>query len=151
MRIQRTEDGGRNSEVEVRKANLTNPASAFWIQDSGFGVLNSRAFTLIELLVYISVFAIIATFATQVFFQGRDTSHALLRSADDISRAVHAGEHWREDIRTATAAPRVGEENGRAVIAIPHGTNTTFYTHFNNTVWRLPPDSPAWKIGRAHV
>ena len=158
MRIHRAEDGGRTSEfgirtseVEVRKANLTNPASAFWVQDSGFGVLNSRAFTLIECLVYISVFAIIATFATQVFFQGRDTSHALLRSADDISRAVHAGEHWREEIRTATAAPRIGEENGRAVIAISHGTNTTFYTHFNNTVWRLPPGSPAWTPALARV
>ena len=103
------------------------------------------------MLVYLSVFAIIATFATQVFFQGRDTSHALLRSADDISRAIHAGEKWRAEIRTATAPPRFIEENGHQCLAIAHGTNTIVYAHADNTIWRRERAGAPWILALAGV
>ena len=67
---------------------------------------HSRGFSLIECLVYISVFALLMTLAMQLFFQTRDSADRLRRNADDLTRALHAGELWREEIRAATASPR---------------------------------------------
>ena len=89
--------------------------------------------------------------ATQVFFQTRDSSDRLRRNADDITRALHAGERWREDIRTATGAPRVVEENGQVWLAVPRGTNLTVYTHFKTGVWRQESTNAPWSPALTRV
>jgi len=111
----------------------------------------SPAFSLIECLVYISVFALVMFLAMQVFFQTRDSSDRLRRNADDITRALQAGERWREDIRTATGAPRVVEENSQVWLAIPRGTNLTVYTRFKTGVWRQEHTNAAWSPALAGV
>ncbi|NBR87379.1 MAG: type II secretion system protein [Verrucomicrobia bacterium] len=112
---------------------------------------HSPGFTLIECLVYISVFALVMGLAMQVFFAGRDGSDRLRRNADDLTRALHAGERWREDVRTATGAPRVIEENGQTWLAIPHGSNVTVYTHFKTGVWRQEHTNAPWAPALAQV
>lgn len=104
----------------------------------------SRGFSLVECLVYISVFALVMFLAMQVFFQTRDSADRLRRNADDITRTLHAGERWREDIRTATGTPRVVEENGQVWLAIPRGTNLTVYAHFKTGVWRQESTNTTW-------
>jgi type II secretory pathway pseudopilin PulG len=64
-------------------------------------------FTLIECLAYLSLFGLFIVLVMTTFFHAREGSDALRRNADDVTRALHAGERWREDVRTATAPPGV--------------------------------------------
>lgn len=103
------------------------------------------AFTLIECLAYIGLFALFIVLVMTTFFRARDAAFALRRNADEVTRALHAGERWREDVRTATAAPRLVTENGQTWLALPRGTNTTVYAHFQNTVWRQSHTNQTWQ------
>lgn len=131
-----------NSEWRMRtsRSNGCRPN----IRHSPFATRHSSGFTLIECLVYISLFALFVVLVMSVFFRSRDGSDALRRNADDITRALHAGERWRADVRTATAPPRTVEENGQRWLAIPRGTNVTVYTHFRDTVWRQEQTNATW-------
>ena len=121
------------------------------IRNSQFAIRNSSGLTLIECLVYISLFALFIVLVMTTFFRARDASDSLRRQADDVTRTLNAGERWREDVRTATAPPRVVEENGQTWLALPRGTNTTVYTHFNNTVWRQAHTNQSWQPVLARV
>ncbi len=103
------------------------------------------AFTLIECLAYVGLFALFIVLVMTTFFRARDGSDSLRRNADDVTRALHAGERWREDVRTATAAPSLVTESGQTWLALPHGTNTTVYTHFGSTVWRQVHTNQTWQ------
>lgn len=133
----------RNFEWRIRAAR------------GGSGGLNLRnspaAFSLIECLVYISVFAIVMSLAMQVFLQTRESADRLRRTADELTRALHAGELWRDDVRAATAPPRTVTENGQTWLAIPRGTNTVVYTHFKDTVWRQADTNAPWTRALAGV
>lgn len=120
-------------------------------RQSAIGNRQSRAFSLIECLVYISVFALVMFLAMQLFFQTRDSADRLRRNADDLTRALHAGELWREDVRAATASPRVVTENGQMWLAIQRGTNMVVYTHFKDTVWRQSDTNAPWTRALAGV
>ena len=103
------------------------------------------AFTLIECLAYVGLFALFIVLVMTTFFRARDGSDSLRRNADDVTRALHAGERWREDVRTATAPPSLVTENGQTWLALPRGTNTTVYTHFGSTVWRQAHTNQTWQ------
>jgi Tfp pilus assembly protein FimT len=62
----------------------------------------ARGVTLIECLVYISLVFVVLGFATAAFYRCFDNMKALRRNSDDITAALHAGELWRADIRSAT-------------------------------------------------
>ena len=111
---------------------------------------HSSGLSLIECLVYISLFALFIVLVMTTYFRARDASDALRRQANDVTRTLAAGERWREDMRTATAPPRVVEENGQTWLALACGTNTTVYTHFNSTVWRQAHTNQSWQpvLGR---
>lgn len=112
---------------------------------------STAAFSLVECLVYIAIFAVFIVLAMQAFFAGRDGSDRLTRSADDLTRAIHAGERWREDVRTATAAPRVVTESGQTWLVLPHGSNVVVYTHFKDTLWRQANTNAPWQPALARV
>ena len=116
----------------------------FPIRQSAIGNRQS-AFTLIECLAYLGLFALLIVLVMTTFFRARDGSDSLRRNADDITRALHAGERWREDVRTTTAAPSLVTENGQTWLALPRGTNTTVYTHFGSTVWRQVHTNQPWQ------
>jgi type II secretory pathway pseudopilin PulG len=121
------------------------------IRNSEFAVRNSSAFTLIECLVYVALFAVFIVLVIGAFFRARDGASVLRRNADDITRALHAGERWREDVRTATAPPRLVTDGEQSWLALPRGTNTTVYTHFRNTVWRQEHTNQTWQPALARV
>jgi hypothetical protein len=56
----------------------------------------------------------------------------LRRNADDIVRAMRAGERWRDDIRNTTALPHT-VENG---VVIPQQSGEVIYTFKDGAVWR---------------
>ena len=101
-----------------------------------------RAFTLIECLVYIGLFAVLLGLGTVAFYRCFDNMKGLRRNADDITRAVHAGELWRNDIRAAARAIRVNEAD--LTIRIPQRDREVFYRFADAQVFRKTGAEAAW-------
>ena len=59
-------------------------------------------YLLIECLVYMSVLVVVLGLGLGAFYVCWDYSKALHYATDDITAALHAGERWRADIRSAT-------------------------------------------------
>jgi type II secretory pathway pseudopilin PulG len=92
--------------------------------------------TLIECLVYIGVLATLLGVAGTAFHQGLHRSGTLRKNAEDIAAALRAGERWRADIRSATAAPRVETAGGRQTLRIPLATGDVTYLFSGGALWR---------------
>ena len=91
-----------------------------------------RGFTLIEMLVYIAVFAVVLNLAFFAYYRYDQQMRDVRRNADDIVRAMRAGERWRDDVRNATAPPHA-IENG---VVIPRQSGQIAYVFADGTVWR---------------
>ena len=84
--------------------------SAVQIRCSTFTPCRShRGFTLVECLVYVAVFGIIASLALAAFYRAREANRDLRRCAEDIVRAMQAGERQR-----AAASIRLARRGGVA-------------------------------------
>lgn len=68
---------------------------------------NRCGYLLTEALVYIGLIFVLLGVAYAGLYRFIDDSVLLSRSAEDISRAMHAGERWRADIRSASAGIRL--------------------------------------------
>lgn len=108
------------------------------------GPRHSGAFSLIECLVYMSLLAVVMALSMQVFFQSRESSDQLRRHADEITRMLHAGERWRDDVRSATAPLHLRVTDYQTWLTIPRGKNLTVYTIFKSGVWRQEHGGAAW-------
>lgn len=75
--------------------------------------------TLIECLVYIAVFAILLGIGFGAFYFCWDHTRAVIFATDDIAAALHAGEHWRADVRGATGKISVETTAAGEVARIP--------------------------------
>ena len=89
-------------------------------------------FSLLECLVYISVLAVVLTLAYPTFYRAMKGARDLRRNADDIARALHAGERWRGDVRAVTAAPRA--EAGALIL--PRRESDVVYSFEAGAIWR---------------
>jgi hypothetical protein len=89
-----------------------------------------------ECLVYIAVFAILLGGATTVFYYCWDHSTALIGATDDIASALHAGERWRADIRTATGKITVETNAIGERVQIPEGATVVSYNFESGEVSR---------------
>ena len=85
-------------------------------------------YLLIECLVYLSVLVVILGFGLGAFYVCWDYSKALYYATDDITAALHAGERWRADIRSATGKIAVETTPEGERLRIPHGTNELIYS-----------------------
>jgi hypothetical protein len=101
-----------------------------------------RAFTIIECLVYIGLFALVLGLGTVAFYRCFDNMKGLRRNADDITRAVHAGELWRNDIRAAARAIQLDESN--QTIRIPQRDREVFYRFAEMQVFRKTGAEAPW-------
>ena len=101
---------------------------------------------LIECLTYCTIFFIISGLAMSAFYRAREQNRDLRRCADDIVRAMQAGERWRADVRAATGRPQVDEFNGQLVLHLPHAAGETAYSQSNGAVWRRATTNAAWEI-----
>ena len=93
---------------------------------------SERGYSLIEALVYIAVFAVVLNLSFVAYYRYDQHTRNLRRNADDIVRVMHAGERWRDDVRTAIAPPHA-IENG---LAIPHQSGDVAYVFADGVVWR---------------
>jgi Tfp pilus assembly protein FimT len=104
-----------------------------------------RGVLLLECLVYLMIWAIVLGLAFTAFYQYWDYSKRLNRTADDIARAVWAGEAWRADLRKATAAPRQVTEGGREqALHIRQKTGEVVYLFLDGSIRRRPNADAPW-------
>jgi len=106
---------------------------------------------LVECIVYLAVFALILSGGLAAFYFCWDNSKALIGTTDDLAAALHAGEGWRADIRTATGPiERTAIRNGEDLV-IPAGTNIISYRFVADTVTRATTASPGERLVLSHV
>lgn len=87
-----------------------------------------RGSTMLECLMYILLLVIVMGVATGIFYQAWDDSKALRRNADDIIRALHAGDQWRSDIRTANGPLQMTDADGFEQLHIPSAKGIVVYS-----------------------
>jgi Tfp pilus assembly protein PilE len=92
---------------------------------------SERGYSLIECLVYIAVLAVVLNLSFVAYYRYEQHTRSLRRNADDITRALRAGERWREDVRTAIAPPHA-IANG---LAIPQQSGEVVYVFADGAVW----------------
>ena len=95
-----------------------------------------EAFTIVEALVYIGVSAALIGIGTAAMFRCIDVSMALRRSADDITRALHAGERWRADVRAASDRIQFEALDDEKVMSFPTSRGEIDYYFSSDAVLR---------------
>lgn len=99
-----------------------------------------------EALIYIGALLVLMTVGYLALYHCLDNSVALRRSADDIARAMQAGERWRGDVRLANRAVRLetGAEIGTLVLEGKH--QRVAYRYAEGAVYRRVGDGPWTKF-----
>ncbi len=100
-----------------------------------------RAFTIIECLVYIGLFAVLLGLGTVAFYRCFDNMKGLRRNADDITRALHAGEQWRADVRMANAEQQL-ETGDEPILHLPNKQGEIVYRFSTGAVFRKTGSGP---------
>ncbi|MFZ0827274.1 MAG: hypothetical protein WAO02_07610 [Verrucomicrobiia bacterium] len=91
---------------------------------------------LIECLVYLAVFVILLGIATTAFYFCWDHTRALIFATDDVAAALHAGERWRADVRSATGKIAVETTATGEVVRIPKAEREIIYRFESGEVRR---------------
>ena len=95
-----------------------------------------RGIMLVDCLVYISLLALILGLAFAAFYRTLEHSTRLERNAADIVRALHVGERWRADVRSATSAIRVINDTNGVALRIPRDQGSIAYIFREGVVHR---------------
>ncbi len=77
-----------------------------------------RGYLLTEALVYIGVVFVILGIGYMAMYRCIDHCVLMRRNADDIARAVHAGERWRADVRAGSQLARLEGPHGDQVLRL---------------------------------
>ena len=99
-------------------------------------VQRNHGYLLIECLVYILVLFVLLGVSYLALFRCINNSVSLRRNADDISKALHIGECWRADVRSATGKIRFVETNFVQVLYLPNLRGQTVYCFASNSISR---------------
>ncbi len=94
-----------------------------------------RGYLLIETLVDIAVIVALLGVGYAAMYRCIDSSLALRRNADDIVNALHAGERWRADVRSASA-PRLEDTDAGQVLYLDGARGAVAYRFTTNAVCR---------------
>ena len=95
-----------------------------------------RAYLLIEALVYIAVLMALLGAGYAAMYRCVDSSIALRRNADDITSALHAGERWRADVRSANSRVRLEDTAAGQLLYLEGATGAVVYRFSTNAVSR---------------
>jgi len=91
-----------------------------------------------------AIFSIVVGLAFVAYYRCEENSRHLRQNAAEVVRVLHAGEHWREDIRSASAPPEELRINGQPALRIPNSSNEIFYAFFASCVWRSQGTTGTW-------
>lgn len=111
--------------------------------------LGGRGYMLIEVLVYMGILLILLGLGYAALYDSMENSIALRRNADDIVKALQAGESWRADVRAATSVR--SETNAQGLLLLLRGpSGEVDYRFATNTVFRRLGGN-AWRDVVSHV
>ena len=101
---------------------------------------------LVDCLVYLAIWAVVVGLAFSAFYRSMSYSANLARNADDIARALKAGERWREDVREATGPFKwvAGEASVEQALHIPQKAGEVIYRFIDGAVLRQTGTNAAW-------
>jgi len=105
------------------------------------GIRIRAGYLLIECLVYMSVIVVVLGLGTGAFYVSWDHSKALHYATDDITAALHAGERWRADLRSATGNITVETGPAGERLSIPRGRDRITYIFHAGEVRRQAASS----------
>ena len=109
-----------------------------------------HGFMLIECLVYIGVLFVVLGVGYAALYHCMSDSARLRRNADDIVRALNAGEIWRADIRNAQGSISAEPSAARELFHLPGANGGVAYRFETNTVFRRVGTGP-WTPLLQHV
>jgi hypothetical protein len=95
-----------------------------------------RAYLLTEALVYIAVVFVLLGAGYAAMYRCIDSSLALRRNADDITSALHAGERWRADVRSATSRVRLEDTTAGQFLYLEGASREVAYCFSTNGISR---------------
>ena len=98
---------------------------------------------LLECLVYMSILALLLGFAFTAFWHFQTQSIYLRRNVEDISRALHAGEQWRDDIHKS-AQVEVLQEEKSTIYRLAQPEHEILYSFAGGSVWRKELPEGQW-------
>jgi len=101
-----------------------------------FNGLRNGGFMLVDCLVYITLVTVVLGIGGIAFYRCWDSNKALRRDADDIVRALNAGELWRADIRSATGPIRSVQQADMEKLQIPNSGGEVDYVLHQNELRR---------------
>ncbi|MDB6056555.1 MAG: hypothetical protein JWO95_399, partial [Verrucomicrobiales bacterium] len=90
----------------------------------------------VEVLVYIVVLFMVLGAGSALLYRAWSNNIAVRRNADDVVRALSAGELWRADVRTANGP--IVTRDGRE-LHIPTSRGEILYQFANETISRQAP------------
>jgi len=105
--------------------------------------LQQKAYLLTEALVYIGLVFVLLGVAYAGLYRFIDNSVLLQRYSEDISRAMHAGERWRADIRSASVGIRLEPNPDGDILHLRTSRGEIDYTVRPGAVLRRV-DSGSW-------
>jgi hypothetical protein len=101
-----------------------------------------QAYLMIEVLIYIGMVFLLLGIGYMAMYRCINNSVALRHNADDITTVLHAGEHWRADIRSSTGPPRIETSDWEQVIHLPGRDAETLYLYSHEAMFRRHGEGP---------
>ena len=106
------------------------------------GKSDRGGYLLVEALVYIGLVFVLLGIGTAAMFRAIDNSAALRRNADDIMRAVHVGERWRADVRSASRGVVAQQSERQPLLRLKGERNEVDYRYADNALYRRVAEGP---------
>jgi hypothetical protein len=93
-------------------------------------------YLLVEVLAYLGVLLVVLGVSYVVLYRCIDNCVVLRRNADDVSRALHAGERWRADVRLADRKVRFEETAEGPVLHLEGTLHQVEYRNAEGELYR---------------
>lgn len=112
---------------------------------------NSKApglhgYMIVEALVYAGVSILLLGVAFAAMYRCIESSVALRRSADDLARALHAGERWRADVRAARGPIKVEKLEAGQILYLQGTESEIAYRAADGVVSRRVGSGPWTRV-----
>ncbi len=111
---------------------------------------NASGYLLMEALVYIGLVFLLLGIGSIALYRCIDNSVALRRNADDIARALHAGELWRADVRAAVRGIRSEGNPETPILHLEGAHGEVAYRYSAGALYRKTGAAP-WSRILDHV
>ena len=99
-------------------------------------------YLLTECMVYLGVVFILLGTGYTALYRCMDNSVALRRNADDIADALHAGERWRADVRSAAGPLRLENTAAGQILLLPGPRGEVAYRFSAGALFRRLGSGP---------